>query len=275
MVTVPTMTIGDGVAMPRIGFGVYRISPDQMPEALGAAFAAGYRHVDTATQYGNEEAVGKVVAASGLPREDVFVTTKVYNDAHGYDTTLRAFDASTDRLGVDRLDLYLIHWPVAPRDLYVETWRALEQLRADGRVRAIGVSNFQIPHLERLLAETGTVPAVNQIELHPWLAQRELRAFHAEHGIATVAWAPLARAGGLLAEPVIVGIAQRLGRSPAQIVLRWHLQTGHSAIPKSSDPNRIAANVDIVDFALSDDDMAALDALDSGRRIGNHPDTRT
>ncbi|OLT11536.1 oxidoreductase [Pseudonocardia sp. CNS-139] len=261
--------------MPQLGFGVYKILGDAVAPALATAFAAGYRSIDTAAQYTNEKEVGEAVRASGIPRADLFVTTKVFNDSHGYDQALRAFDESIGQLGLEYVDLYLIHWPVAVKDLYIATWRALEKLVADGRTRAIGVSNFQLPHLRRVLDETGTVPAVNQVELHPWLQQDELRAFHAEHGITTVAWAPLARDRGLFEEPVVLDAAAKHGRTPAQVVLRWHVQSGHAAIPKSANPQRIAANIDVFGFALDAADMAALGALERGIRTGNHPDLRT
>ncbi|GAA3111376.1 aldo/keto reductase [Pseudonocardia yunnanensis] len=273
--SAPILTLNNGVQMPQLGFGVYLVTGDAVAPTLKAAFAAGYRSIDTAAQYTNEKEVGEAVRASGISRGDLFVTTKVFNDSHGYDEALRAFDNSIGRLGLEHLDLYLIHWPVAVKDRYIATWRALERLLADGRTRAIGVSNFQLPHLRRVLDETGTVPAVNQIELHPWLQQEELRAFHAEHGITTVAWAPLARDRGLLDEHVVRELALKHSRTPAQVVLRWHVQLGHGAIPKSGRPERIAANFDVFGFALDDGDMAALATLERGVRTGNHPDTRT
>lgn len=272
---VPAIVLNNGVRMPQLGFGVYQVIGEAVRPTLAAAFGAGYRSVDTAAQYGNEKEVGDVIASCGIPREELFVTTKVFNDSHGYDQALRAFDVSITELGLEYVDLYLIHWPVAVKDLYIPTWRALEKLLADGRTRAIGVSNFQVPHLRRVLDETGTVPAVNQIELHPWLQQDELRAFHAEHGIATVAWAPLARDRGLLTERSVLDLAAKHGRTPAQVVLRWHVQLGHAAIPKSAQPSRIASNIEVFDFALDDEDMRALATLECGVRTGNHPDTRT
>ncbi|MET8557202.1 aldo/keto reductase [Streptomyces sp. NPDC004959] len=267
----PTVTLNNGVVMPQLGFGVFQVPDEETTAAVASALEAGYRSVDTAAVYGNERGVGRALASSGVPREDLFVTTKLWNDDQGYDATLRAFDASLAKLGLEYTDLYLIHWPTPARDRYVDTYRALEKLLADGRTRAIGVSNFQPAHLERLVAETGVVPALNQVELHPGLQQRELRATHARFGIATEAWSPLAQ-GALLEEDVLTGLAARHGRSPAQIVLRWHLQSGNIVIPKSVTPARIRENLDIFGFTLSDDDMAAVDALDRGLRTGPHPD---
>ncbi|MFI5919128.1 aldo/keto reductase [Streptomyces anulatus] len=272
MSTVPTVTLNNGVTIPQLGFGVFQVPDDETTAAVSAALEAGYRSIDTAAIYGNEVGVGRALAASGIPREELFVTTKLWNADQGYDATLAAFDASLAKLGLDHVDLYLIHWPTPAHDLYPESWRALEKLVADGRIRAAGVSNFQPAHLRRLL-ETGTlVPAVNQIELHPGLQQAELRAFHAEHGIATEAWSPLAQ-GALLTEEALVSIAERHGKSPAQVVLRWHLQLGNVVIPKSVTPERIRQNIDVFDFALSAADMDAVAALDRGMRTGPDPDT--
>jgi 2,5-diketo-D-gluconate reductase A len=235
------------------------------------ALDEGYRHVDTATLYGNEAGVGRAIRASGLDRDDVYLTSKVWNTAHGYDETLRAFDESLDRLGTDHVDLYLIHWPAPARDRYVETYRALETIRAEGRARSIGVSNFSITHLERLLGETGVVPVVDQVEAHPWLPQRELRAFGDAHGIVTEAWSPLAR-GRILDDSVLLGIAERHGVSTAQVVIRWHLQQGMVVIPKSATASRIRSNLDVFGFELDDADLAAIAGLESGRRTGSHPD---
>ncbi|MGW5927485.1 aldo/keto reductase [Streptomyces anulatus] len=272
MSTVPTVTLNSGVTIPQLGFGVFQVPDDETTAAVSAALEAGYRSIDTAAIYGNEVGVGRALAASGIPREELFVTTKLWNADQGYDATLAAFDASLAKLGLDYVDLYLIHWPTPAHDLYPESWRALEKLAADGRIRAAGVSNFQPAHLRRLL-ETGTlVPAVNQIELHPGLQQAELRAFHAEHGIATEAWSPLAQ-GALLKEKALVSIAERHGKSPAQVVLRWHLQLGNVVIPKSVTPERIRQNIDVFDFELSAADMDAVAALDRGMRTGPDPDT--
>ncbi|MET9702940.1 aldo/keto reductase [Streptomyces griseus] len=272
MSTVPTLTLNNGVTIPQLGFGVFQVPDDETTAAVSTALEAGYRSIDTAAIYGNEVGVGRALAASGIPREELFVTTKLWNTDQGYDATLAAFDASLAKLGLDHVDLYLIHWPTPAHDLHPESWRALEKLAADGRIRAAGVSNFQPAHLRRLL-DTGTlVPAVNQIELHPGLQQAELRAFHAEHGIATEAWSPLAQ-GALLKEAALVSIAGRHGKSPAQVVLRWHLQLGNVVIPKSVTPDRIRQNIDVFDFELSAEDMDAIAALDRGMRTGPDPDT--
>ncbi|OCC12399.1 aldo/keto reductase [Streptomyces sp. PTY087I2] len=270
--TVPTVTLNNGVTIPQLGFGVFQVPDDETTAAVSAALEAGYRSIDTAAVYGNEAGVGRALAASGIPREELFVTTKLWNADQGYEATLAAFDASLAKLGLDHVDLYLIHWPTPAHDLYPESWRALEKLAADGRIRAAGVSNFQPAHLSRVL-ETGTlIPAVNQIELHPGLQQSELRAFHTGHGIATEAWSPLAQ-GALLKEEALVSIAERYGKSPAQVVLRWHLQLGNIVIPKSVTPERIRQNIDVFDFELSAADMDAVAALDRGMRTGPDPDT--
>ncbi|MET9346090.1 aldo/keto reductase [Streptomyces termitum] len=268
---VPTVKLNNGVEIPQLGFGVFQVPDDETTAAVSAALEAGYRSIDTAAVYGNEAGVGRALAASGVPREELFVTTKLWNADQGYDAALRAFDASLDKLGLDHVDLYLIHWPTPAHDLYPETWRALEKLAADGRARAVGVSNFQPAHLRRLIDEGGPVPAVNQIELHPGLQQAELRAFHAEHGIATEAWSPLAQ-GAVLGDPEITAIAERTGKSPAQVVLRWHLQLGNVVIPKSVTPARIRQNLDVFDFELTDAEMASIAATDRGLRTGPHPD---
>ncbi|MDX3094705.1 aldo/keto reductase [Streptomyces sp. ME19-03-3] len=239
--------------------------------AVTSALVAGYRSIDTAAIYGNEAGVGRALAASGIVRDELFVTTKLWNGDQGYDSTLAAFDASLAKLGLDHVDLYLIHWPAPGRDTYLDTWRAFERIQAEGRARAIGVSNFQPAHLQRLIDNSDVVPAVNQVELHPRLQQAGLRAFHARHGIATEAWSPLAQ-GAVLKEPVVTGIAGRLGRTPAQVILRWHLQLGNVAIPKSVTPERIRQNIDVFDFALTEDDITAITALDDGTRIGPDPD---
>ncbi|MGH4031609.1 aldo/keto reductase [Actinomycetota bacterium Odt1-20B] len=269
---VPTVTLNNGVEIPQLGFGVFQVPDDETTAAVTSALEAGYRSLDTAAIYGNEAGVGRAVADSGLAREDLFITTKVWNTDQGYDATLAAFDASLAKLGLDYVDLYLIHWPTPARDLYLDTWRALEKLAADGRVRAAGVSNFQPAHLRRLVDESALVPAVNQIELHPGLQQSELRSLHAELGIATEAWSPLAQ-GALLGEDAIARIAERHQKSPAQVVLRWHLQLGTVVIPKSVTPARIRENIDVFDFTLADDEMAAIAALDRGLRTGPDPDT--
>ncbi|GAA4844163.1 aldo/keto reductase [Kitasatospora terrestris] len=269
--TVPTVKLNNGVEIPQLGFGVFQVPDEETTAAVAAALEAGYRSIDTAAVYGNEAGVGRALADSGLAREELFVTTKVWNADQGYDATLRAFDASLDRLGLDHVDLYLIHWPAPARDLYLDTWRALEKLAADGRIRAAGVSNFQPAHLQRVLDSSGLVPAVNQVELHPGLQQSELRAFHARHGIATEAWSPLAQ-GAVLADPAITAIAARTGKSPAQVVLRWHLELGTVVIPKSVTPARIRQNLDVFDFRLTEQDLAAIAADDRELRTGPHPD---
>ncbi|MEU9610579.1 aldo/keto reductase [Streptomyces sp. NPDC048209] len=271
MSTVPTVTLNNGVTIPQLGFGVFQVPDDETTAAVTAALEAGYRSIDTAAVYGNETGVGRALAESGLGREELFVTTKLWNADQGYDATLTAFDASLAKLGLDHVDLYLIHWPTPARDLYTDTWRALEKLLAEGRIRAAGVSNFQPAHLRRLREESSLVPAVNQIELHPGLQQRELRSLHAGSGIATEAWSPLAQ-GALLDDEVLTSLAGRHGRSPAQVVLRWHLQLGNVVIPKSVTPARIRQNIDVFDFELSADDMEAIAGLDRGMRTGPDPD---
>jgi diketogulonate reductase-like aldo/keto reductase len=270
---VPCTTLNNGVEMPQLGFGVWQVPDDQAAAVVGTAIEAGYRSIDTAAVYGNEEGTGRAVAASGVPREELFITTKVWNDRHGYDATLHAFDASLAGLGLAQVDLYLIHWPLPSRDAYVDTWKALEKIYADGRARAIGVSNFQPVHLERLLGETSVVPAVNQIELHPNFQQAALRAFHARHGIATEAWSPIGQGKGLLGDPVLAAIAGKHGRTPAQIVIRWHLQLGNVVIPKSVTPSRIRENIDVFGFELDGEDMSTIAGLESGRRLGPDPGT--
>lgn len=275
MQPAPKIPLNNGVLMDQVGFGTYKVPSQDAAGLCREALTAGYRHVDTAALYGNEAGVGEAVrgfvADGGAKRSDVFVTSKVWNSDQGYDTTLQAFDASMSRLGLDYLDLYLIHWPCPQRGEYVNTYRALEELYASGRVRAIGVSNFQPAHLEQLLEATGIVPAVNQIELHPWLQQDQLRSLHQRLGIQTVAWSPLGR-GAVLADPVVLRIAAELNRTPAQVILRWHLDSGNVVIPKASTPERIAGNLDVFSFELSDEQRAAIDGLDRGQRSGSHPD---
>ncbi|MFJ3905362.1 aldo/keto reductase [Streptomyces sp. NPDC090025] len=257
--------------MPQLGFGVWQVPDAEAESAVATALEAGYRSIDTAAIYGNEAGTGKALAASGLPREELFVTTKLWNSEQGYDSTLRAFDESLGKLGLDHVDLYLIHWPLPAKDTYVDTYRALEKILADGKARAIGVSNFHPEHLERLLGETSVVPAVNQIELHPQLQQAELRKVHAAHGIATEAWSPLGQGRGLLDVPAIVAIARKHEVTPAQVVLRWHLQIGNVVIPKSVTPSRIRENIDVFGFELDAEDLAGFAALDEGRRLGPDP----
>jgi diketogulonate reductase-like aldo/keto reductase len=268
---IPTITLNNGVAMPQLGFGVFQVPDAETTAAVTSALRAGYRSIDTAAAYRNEKGVGIALAESGLKRDELFVTTKLQNGDQGYDSTLRAFDKSIGALGLDVVDLYLIHWPMPARDQYLDTWRAFERLYADGRVRAIGVSNFNPDHLRRLLDNSEVVPAVNQIELHPFLVQEELRKVDAELGIATEAWSPLAKGGELLGNPVVTAIAERLGRTPAQVVLRWHVQLGNVVIPKSVTPSRIVENLNVFDFELGAEDVAALSALDKGLRTGPDP----
>lgn len=267
----PLITLSDGNRIPQLGLGVYKVEDATAARIVEGAIDAGYRHVDTAKLYFNEAGVGAGVRASGIPREEIFVTTKVWNDDQGYDETLRAFDTSLGLLGMDYVDLYLIHWPAPRQDRYVDTYRALETLRADGRARSIGVSNFHTHHLDRLLTETDVVPAVNQVELHPWLVQTEVRAYNAAHDIRTEAWSPLAR-GRAIGDPTLDGIGARYGKSAAQVVLRWQLQLGNIVIPKSVTPERIRENLDVFDFTLAESDIAEISALDAGERTGKDPD---
>ncbi|MCP2249265.1 Aldo/keto reductase [Lentzea aerocolonigenes] len=267
-----TLKLNNGVVMPQFGFGVWQVPDAEAAPAVAEALKAGYRSIDTAAAYGNEGGVGEAIAQSDVDRDDVFITTKLWNSDQGYDSTLRAFDESLKKLKLDVLDLYLIHWPTPARDLYVDTWKAFVQLQKEGRVRAIGVSNFQPAHLRRLIDETGVVPAVNQVELHPYLQQSDLRVFHAQHGIETEAWSPLGQGGELLNDPVVTEIAARHQRSAAQVVLRWHVQLGTIVIPKSVTPARIRENIAVFDFELSDEEIAALSTLDRGGRIGPNPD---
>ncbi|MFD7922851.1 aldo/keto reductase [Streptomyces sp. NPDC059740] len=271
MSKVPNITLNNGTVMPQLGFGVWQIPDDEAFTAVGHALEAGYRSIDTAAAYGNEEGVGKAVAASGVPREDLFVTTKLWNDDQGYDAALKAFDTSLKKLGLDYVDLYLIHWPLPGRDEYVATYRALEKILQEGRAKAIGVSNFLPEHLERLMAETSVVPAVNQIELHPQFQQAASRAFHAQHNIATEAWSPIGQGKGLLEDATLRSVADKHGVTPAQAVLRWHLQLGNVAIPKSATPSRIRENLDVFGFELDDEDLGTLAGLDAGTRLGPDP----
>ena len=272
MTQVPNLTLNTGAQIPQLGFGVFQVPPDEVVEPVRTAIEAGYRSIDTAAAYGNEEGVGKAIAESGVRREDLFVTTKLWNDRQGYDSTLQAFDESMTKLGLDYLDLYLIHWPAAGQDKYVETWRAFEKLHNEGRIKSIGVSNFQIPHLRRLFEETDVVPAINQIELHPNLQQADLRAFHREHGILTEAWSPIGQGKGLLEDTTLASLAEKYGKSPAQIVLRWHVQLGNVVIPKSATPSRIRENIQVFDFEIAEDDMNVIAGLETGERVGPNPD---
>jgi 2,5-diketo-D-gluconate reductase A len=261
-----------GVTIPQLGFGVFQVSPSETAEAVAQALSAGYRHIDTAAAYRNEAGVGQAIRASGLDRSEVFVTTKCWNDDQGFEEAKRALHASLQRLQLDHVDLYLIHWPVPSHDRYVDTWKAFIDLQSDGLTRSIGVSNFQPAHLQRVVAETGETPAINQIELHPYLQQPILRRKHQEMMIVTEAWSPLAQ-GLALADPAILKIADAHAKTPAQVVIRWHLQLGNVVIPKSVTPRRIQENFDVFDFALSDAEMKAIGALDEDRRTGPDPDT--
>jgi 2,5-diketo-D-gluconate reductase A len=269
---VPFLTLHDGVEIPQLGFGVFQIPPEETQEKVEEALGVGYRHVDTAAAYRNEAGVGAAIAATGVRREDVFVTTKLWNSEQGYDTTLRAFEQSLERLGTGNVDLYLIHWPLPSKDLFLDTWRAFERIREEGGARSIGVSNFRVEDLERLEQEAERRPTVNQIELHPRLQQADLRAWHGDHDVVTEAWSPLAQ-GELLEDGTIETVAAHHDRTSAQVILRWHLQIGNVVIPKSSDPERIRENFEVFDFELSEDDMAALERLDAGERTGPDPGT--
>jgi 2,5-diketo-D-gluconate reductase A len=269
--SVPSLRFNDGHTIPQLGLGVYKIDDAKAADVVATALEAGYRHIDTATFYRNEHGVGEAVRASGLRREEIFVTTKVWSNDQGYDRTLRAFEASLERLGLDRVDLYLIHWPAPRQGRYLDTWRALETIHAQGRATSIGVSNFHPHHLDRLLEQASIVPVINQVELHPWLPQRTVREYDAAHGILTQAWSPLAR-GRLLGNEVLERIAAKHGKSVAQVVIRWHLQLGVVVIPKSVTPSRIRENIDVFDFELDETDLTAIAGLETGERTGMDPD---
>ena len=269
---VPYVDLNDGNRVPQLGFGVFQVPQEDTLETVAHALRTGYRAIDTAAAYGNETGVRDGLSASGLDRGEVFITTKLANSDHGRDRARSAFEESLEKLGGQYIDLYLIHWPIPRKDLYVETWETLIALKEEKRVRSIGVSNFQIEHLERIIDATGVVPAVNQIELHPRLQQAELRRFHEEHEIATEAWSPLGK-GQFLNDPTIEEIASDHDRTPAQVVVRWHIQLGNVVIPKSVTPKRIEENFKVFDFELSDDDMQALSELEQGDRTGPNPDT--
>jgi len=268
---VPTLTLNNGSAIPQLGIGVFQVPPQDTADVVAKALDVGYRHIDTAALYGNEEGVGQAVRNSGLPRSDVFVTTKLGNPDHGAESCLAAFETSLSKLDMDYVDLYLIHWPMPKKDLYVESWTMMEKLYAEGRARAIGVSNFQANHLHRLQAETTVLPAVNQIELHPTFNQADLRQVHQDMGIATEAWAPIGQ-GAELDNATIAEIAERVGKTPAQVILRWHLQIGNIVFPKSVTPSRIEENFDVFDFVLDDSDVTSITALESDNRTGVHPE---
>ena len=271
MVFAPLVEMNDGRSIPVIGFGVWQVPDDVVVDATLKALEVGYRHIDTACVYENERGVGEALRRCGLDRDDIFVTTKVWNTDQGYDQTLRAFDTSTGLLGIDEVDLYLVHWPTPARDLYLDSWRALIRLREEGRARSIGVSNFHDAHLRKIIDETGVIPAINQIELHPWLPQTELRDIDARLGIKTEAWSPLG-SGRLIDDPVIAEVSAKHGKSPAQVMVRWSIQLGNIVLPKSVTPERIEQNIDVFDFQLDDADMAAIATLESGRRTGPNPD---
>ena len=272
--TVPMVTLNDGHQIPQLGFGVFQIPPEETVEATSRALEIGYRHIDTAEMYGNEKEVGEAVARSGLDRSEVFITSKLNNGFHRPEDARKAFDETLGALGSEYVDLFLIHWPLPTRygGDFVSTWQALIEFRDEGRARSIGVSNFQRHHLDQLLLATETVPAVNQIEVHPYLVQDELRAYDADHRIATEAWSPIAR-GNVLGDPAVGSVAERRGKAPAQVVLRWHIQRGDSVFPKSVTPSRIQENFELFDFELDDADMAAISALNRDERTGPDPDT--
>ncbi|WP_329525251.1 aldo/keto reductase [Streptomyces sp. NBC_01462] len=272
MTAVPAITLNNAVRIPQLGFGTFQIPPEETRETTLAALEAGYRHVDTAEMYGNEKEVGQAVRDSGLDRGDVFVTSKLDNGAHAHDDALQAFDRTMEELALDYLDLFLIHWPLPGKGDFVETWKALEEIYRSGRVKAIGVSNFQPQHLRRLLEDSEVVPAVNQIEVHPYLTQADARAFGAEHDIATEAWSPIAQ-GKVLDDPTIKRIAERVGKTPAQVTLRWHLQRGDIVFPKSVTQKRIEENFDLFDFELGEGDIGEISALNRDERTGPDPDS--
>lgn len=273
---VPTVTLNSGRTIPQLGYGTFQIQPADTTDAVLAALEAGYRHIDTAQMYGNEAEVGQAVAQSGINRSDLFITSKLNNNNHLPDDARRSVDESLDKLDIDYLDLFLIHWPLPTRydGDFVSTWKTMEEFAADGRSRSIGVSNFQVPHLQRLLDETGTAPAVDQVEVHPRHANGAVREFCREHGIAVEAWAPLAQ-GALLGDGTVRTVAERVGRTPAQVVLRWHIQRGDIVFPKSMNPERMRENFAVFDFELDGDEMVELAGLDRGEdgRVGPHPDT--
>ncbi|KPG80099.1 MULTISPECIES: aldo/keto reductase [unclassified Frigoribacterium] len=272
MTTIPTITLNNGIQIPQLGFGVYQVDPAETKDATLTAFEVGYRHIDTAEMYGNEAGVGEAIAESGIDRSEIFVTSKLNNGFHKRDDALKAFDGTLDALKQDYVDLFLIHWPLPGIDVdYVETWKALEEIHASGRAKSIGVSNFQQPHLERILDEGSVVPVVNQIEVHPYLTQDALREFGVSKGIHTEAWSPIAQ-GGVLKDETITEIAERVGKSTAQVTLRWHIQRGDIVFPKSVTRSRVEENFDLFDFELTDADVAAITALNKDERTGPNPD---
>jgi 2,5-diketo-D-gluconate reductase A len=271
MNAIPSLSLNDGRSIPQIGFGVWQVPDDVVTDATLTALDCGYRHVDTAAVYENERGVGEAIRRSGLPRDDLFITTKVWNTDHGYDATMRAFDASIGLLGLDEVDLYLVHWPAPATGDYLETWRAVLTLQEQGRTRSVGVSNFHVHHLERIIDEFGVLPVLDQVELHPWLPQSEIRAFTAQHGILTEAWSPLA-SGQLLDDPRLAAVGAKYGKSPAQVMIRWHIELGNVVLPKSVTPDRIRQNIEVFDFGLDEDDFSVIAGLESGQRTGPNPD---
>lgn len=274
--TVPALSLNDGHTIPQLGFGVFKVDPEETERVVSDALEVGYRHLDTAALYRNEEGVGRAIAASGIPRDELFITTKVWNSDQGTQSVIDAAELSLEKLGLDYVDLYLIHWPRPDLDRYVDTWLTLERLRDEGKARSIGVSNFHRPHLERIIAESSTVPAVNQVELHPAFQQRELRAFGEPLGIRTEAWGPLGQGKyDLFGEKAVQDAAAAHGVTPAQVVIRWHLQRDIIVFPKTNSRERMATNFDVFGFELSDAELAGIDALDRGLRVGSNPDTAT
>ncbi len=273
MSPIPSLLLNDGHRIPQFGLGVWQTPADQTAQVVRAALDLGYRHIDTAAIYENETGVGQAIAESGLARDTLFITTKLWNADQGHDRALKALDTSLDKLGLDYVDLYLIHWPCPSKGLFVESWQALVQARKDGKVRSIGVSNFRAQDIDQIVEATGVTPAVNQIELHPLLQQTELRAYAAAHGIITESWSPLAQGGEVLADPTLQAIAAKHGKSVAQVILRWHIQLGLVVFPKSVTPSRIAENAAIFDFALDDADIAQIGTLNAGQRLGPDPST--
>ncbi|KQV13335.1 MULTISPECIES: aldo/keto reductase [unclassified Kitasatospora] len=278
MSTIPSITLNNGLTIPQLGFGVWQVADDEAATAVETAIKAGYRSIDTAAIYENEAGTGKAIAAAGVPREELYITTKLWNSGtvdwsgqQGQDAVLRAFDDSLGKLGLEYVDLYLIHWPRPMHGSFGNVWKAFEKLAADGRAKSVGVSNFGPVQLDALAEQSGIVPVLNQVELHPHFPQHELRAYHAEHGIATEAWSPLGQGKDLLTEPALVKIAEKHGRTVAQVVLRWHLQSGIIAIPKSVTPSRIVENLDVTGFELDADDLTAIAALETGKRLGPDP----
>ncbi len=270
--TVPTITLNNGVEIPQLGFGVFQVKPEETKAATLTALEVGYRHIDTAEMYRNEKGVGEAVRESGLKREEIFVTSKLNNSKHDYDAALAAFEQTLDTLDIEYLDLFLIHWPLPTIGDYVDTWKAMEKMYESDRLRAIGVSNFQPHHLERLIRDTSIVPAVNQVEIHPYLTNEAVRSFDIGHGIATEAWSPIAQ-GKVLDDPFIVRIAERVGRTPAQVVLRWHIQRGDIVFPKSVTRARVEENFALFDFELTDADIAEINDQNRDERTGSDPDT--